>query len=998
MANISYGVNIIPKTNNAYTLGNSDYKWANIFTNKINGTDVASIIAGGEGGGEGSSIDVSDKVDKTALLDAGITASTYSTAFGGAFTVTTATDSNHTIPYAKATPTGVINKHKRFRVTINDTEYILESRIWFINNKFYNYLGDISKVYEHPEYVPGGNDSNVPFLITFDRDNNSAIEVYTTTAGTYTIKIETITDTFKKLPLELIYGSAYAPILQSDNTGSTFNGYSIGVNALVSKRGTVGIGHGNILKNDFVTALGSAHEVGGANSCAIGFNNITNSECNLGAGTYNIIESSDNYASTIGLMNHIYGHSPYSMAVGFRNTINAYSQSAHAFGYWNINDGENSTSLGYSNSAFSDCTLAMGAATTASGKCQITLGTLNVIDATTSWVASTSYEVGDKVYINNRWYKCITANSDATFTSSKWTRCRSKFLEILGNGDIDASPVTRSNARATDWDGNAYIKGNLYIGCNADSSGGTRVPHDIQVNGTSIVSDGVATIPMAATYVDANTQGNPGLVLPSSWYGTKIQDGVLAIAGATEADVKTGTTTLRPLTPLLSKNIVFYGLAKAAGDSTQSASSNSIGTYTADAKSAIQSMLAVAPTASPIFTGTFSLNRAANSTIGINSVSIGESCTASGEDSFAEGRYTTASGYYSHAEGNYTTTLGMASHAEGTVTIANHASQHVFGEYNVEDNSDAANYLRGNFVEIVGNGTASNAQSNARALDWSGNEYLKGDLYINCNASSGNGTKVICATDYATANDFGIVKKGSGLYITDGVIGVNTSSDTNVKEGTAGTFTPVSKQHAAAFYGLAKAAGDTTQAASSNSVGYYTDTAKAKIQQMLGIQTQAWELIKEDTFTNATEADHVITTDSNGDALALTDVFFMFETPKDVDNAASFGTYGQIHFYYDTNTLLASESGSWTQAANSAAHGTMVWITQELGGLFVCRYTSSTTNSNGAQWKTRYGAGFTVSSQGARFFNTTKIISKIKIPTVTGTGHYILYGKRPITI
>ena len=43
MANISYGVNIIPKTNNAYTLGNSDYKWSNIYTVQINGTNVSNL-------------------------------------------------------------------------------------------------------------------------------------------------------------------------------------------------------------------------------------------------------------------------------------------------------------------------------------------------------------------------------------------------------------------------------------------------------------------------------------------------------------------------------------------------------------------------------------------------------------------------------------------------------------------------------------------------------------------------------------------------------------------------------------------------------------------------------------------------------------------------------------------------------------------------------------------------------------------------------------------
>ena len=42
-------------------------------------------------------------------------------------------------------------------------------------------------------------------------------------------------------------------------------------------------------------------------------------------------------------------------------------------------------------------------------------------------------------------------------------------------------------------------------------------------------------------------------------------------------------------------------------------------------------------------------------------------------------------------------------------------------------------------------------------------------------------------------------------------------------------------QHESAFYGLAKAAGDTTQASSSNAVGTYTDAAKGAIQKMLGM-------------------------------------------------------------------------------------------------------------------------------------------------------------------
>lgn len=122
--------------------------------------------------------------------------------------------------------------------------------------------------------------------------------------------------------------------------------------------------------------------------------------------------------------------------------------------------------------------------------------------------------------------------------------------------------------------------------------------------------------------------------------------------------------------------------------------------------------------------------------------SEGSSTTASGETSHAEGYQTTAGGNGAHAEGYYTTVSGAASHAEGFSTsatgswchaegmgtIANHKSQHVFGEYNVPDASSAAATARGDYVEIVGRGTSDSSRSNARTLDWSGNEWIAGTL------------------------------------------------------------------------------------------------------------------------------------------------------------------------------------------------------------------------------------------------------------------------------
>ena len=115
---------------------------------------------------------------------------------------------------------------------------------------------------------------------------------------------------------------------------------------------------------------------------------------------------------------------------------------------------------------------------------------------------------------------------------------------------------------------------------------------------------------------------------------------------------------------------------------------------------------------------------------GQDSHAEGYQTTASGQDSHAEGYQTTASGQDSHVEGSNTTASGDYSHAEGQSTIANHRSQHVFGELNIEDPSTAEAYEKGTYVEIVGNGSNSRSRSNARTLDWQGNERLAGSLTL----------------------------------------------------------------------------------------------------------------------------------------------------------------------------------------------------------------------------------------------------------------------------
>ena len=91
--------------------------------------------------------------------------------------------------------------------------------------------------------------------------------------------------------------------------------------------------------------------------------------------------------------------------------------------------------------------------------------------------------------------------------------------------------------------------------------------------------------------------------------------------------------------------------------------------------------------------------------------------TAYGYMTHAEGYKTEAHGNHSHAEGEHTFAAGKCSHAEGYYTSAYSDYQHVSGKYNEEDYNDL-------YAFIIGNGTSEGEESNAFAVDWTGNIYM----------------------------------------------------------------------------------------------------------------------------------------------------------------------------------------------------------------------------------------------------------------------------------
>ena len=157
----------------------------------------------------------------------------------------------------------------------------------------------------------------------------------------------------------------------------------------------------------------------------------------------------------------------------------AYEQGSHA-------EGISCKTYGWHSHAEGEETIACGENEHVSGKYNV--------QEVPNWISGTSYAVNDYVIYDNTVHRCITANSDTTFTSSKWIEGASYdgAAEIVGGG----SSNTRKNIRKLDWNGNEYLKNDIYVRCGNDSTGGTPlhpIDGDMQIYVPPVHADTVYT-------------------------------------------------------------------------------------------------------------------------------------------------------------------------------------------------------------------------------------------------------------------------------------------------------------------------------------------------------------------------------------------------------------------------------------------------------------------------------------------------------------------------
>lgn len=337
-------------------------------------------------------------------------------------------------------------------------------------------------------------------------------------------------------------------------------------------------------------------------------------------------------------------------------------------------------------------------------------------------------------------------------------------IRVKRNNQVQVYEIYDRNAR------NGHFIGDVYTNADPDYTGGTKLPDENRVN--ALISAAISDISGISTTVvqERPAVGEPNIIyfVPHEGDDNDIYDefmyinGSWELIGTTQVDIsskadKADTVLDTTLSMGRAENSTVGAKSTALGNNVTASGNNSQAFGASSLADGFASHAEGVSTASTGYAahaegqGTTASGRNAHAEGGSTTASgqwshaegggsraiennahaEGGGTLASGASSHSEGGGTIASGSASHAEGAITTASGSDSHAEGTGTIANHASQHVSGEYNIADPSLADSSERGNYAEIIGNGTNDDNRSNARTLDWNGNEELAGDLTVN---------------------------------------------------------------------------------------------------------------------------------------------------------------------------------------------------------------------------------------------------------------------------
>ena len=406
---------------------------------------------------------------------------------------------------------------------------------------------------------------------------------------------------------------------------------------------------------------------------------------------------------------------------------------------------------------------------------------------------------------------------------------------------------------------------------------------DVQIDGTSIVQDGVAEIPIANT-------SNFGVTKIKNGYGIRVSSSnEIIIDYASEAGIKNGVQYYTPIVPRYQHNSVFYGLAKASGDTTQSGSSNAVGTYTDEAKTSIQSMLGV-PSEDDVVTD-----------VQINGTSIVSDGVAEIPIARAGGNTIDYMGIV--GIGNTNGYYGIRLIGDGILSIEKAPeskikkgstesyqpivpnNQHIATFYGLAKASGDTTQSESN--NAVGTYTDEAKSAIQSMLGVPSANDIVGDVQIDGTSIVNDG---IAEIPIGNNSQLGAVKGNTsyGINVANGEVRISGAGSNLIKVGSTASkpLTP-NTQHESTFYGLAKAAG-ADEKDSTLPVGQYTDEAKSAIQGMIGIGD--FEIIKTVELTEDS-AIIEIDTDEAGNPFKLTEMAFLMSMSPSTATTANTNAY-----------------------------------------------------------------------------------------------------------
>lgn len=219
-------------------------------------------------------------------------------------------------------------------------------------------------------------------------------------------------------------------------------------------------------------------------------------------------------------------------------------------------------------------------------------------------------------------------------------------------------------------------------------------------------------------------------------------------------------------------------------------------------------------------------------------------------------------------------------------------------------------------------------------------------------------------------SNLGVVKSSSwtGVKIeNDGSLNTRRATEYYIKRGTDTNFPITSADvNSAAFYGLASAAGDSTQAASSNAMGIYTDNAKIAIQKMFGIYEPPFVLLNDITLDERTCI--ALTADSSGTPYNLIGIFMEIYYAANLVSEES--GYGRYYFYNSNNKYMTAETGKYV---TSTLPNYKLLEISKIGNLTKCDYTRITNTGNQGNWSMKTTIGNSNGGYQFDFGNITAI-------------------------